>query len=58
MARDVPVQYFQSTIAVLFAVAGALLFQVRFLGTNSSTRKSPVDPRLRLVMVMVLTAKN
>jgi hypothetical protein len=30
MARDVPVQYFQSIITVLLAVAGALLFQVRF----------------------------
>jgi hypothetical protein len=56
MASDVPVQYFQSTIAVLLAIAGALLFQVRFFDTNSTARGSPVDPRLRLVMVVVLTA--
>jgi hypothetical protein len=56
MASEVPVQYFQSTIAVLLAVAGALLFQVRFFDTNSTARESQVDPRLRLVMVVVLTA--
>jgi hypothetical protein len=31
MSNAVPVQYFQSIIAAQLAVAGALLFQVRFL---------------------------
>jgi hypothetical protein len=30
VSSDVPVQYFQSIIAVELAIAGALLFQVRF----------------------------
>jgi hypothetical protein len=38
LAPDVPVQYFQSIIAVLLAIAGALLFQVRFLDTTSQQR--------------------
>ena len=55
-ARDVPIQYFQSIIAVLLAVSGALLFQVRFFDNDRTERGSQVDPRLRLVMVLVLTA--
>jgi hypothetical protein len=56
MNRDVPVQYFQSIIAIQLAVAGALLFQVRFFDTKNTDAGSKVDPRLRLAMVVVLTA--
>jgi len=50
----VPVQYFQSIIAIQLAVAGALLFQVRFFD-NSNTKSGPqVDPRLRLVVIVVI----
>ena len=56
MARDVPVQYFQSIITVLLAVAGALLFQVRFFELTHSERTKEVDPLLRLVMMAVITA--
>ena len=56
MARDVPVQYFQSIITVLLAIAGALLFQVRFFELTHSERTKEVDPFLRLVMMAVITA--
>ena len=56
MARDVPVQYFQSIITVLLAVAGALLFQVRFFELTNQERTKKVDPFLRLVMIAVITA--
>jgi hypothetical protein len=36
-AVDVPVQYFQSVIAIELAVAGALLWQIRFF--ESATRR-------------------
>ena len=39
-ARDAPVQYFQSIIAVLLAVSGALLFQVRFFDNNRTERST------------------
>jgi hypothetical protein len=55
MNSDVPIQYFQSIIAVQVAVAGALLFQVRFFDTRNTDRASQVDPRLRLLMVVVIT---
>jgi len=56
MARDVPVQYFQSIITVLLGIAGALLFQVRFFELTHSERTKEVDPFLRLVMMAVITA--
>lgn len=56
MSSHVPVQYFQSVIAVQLGVAGALLFQVRFFDNKSAQRGSQVDPRLRLAMVVVLIA--
>src|SRR6185312_5485978 len=56
MARDVPVQYFQSIITVPLAVAGALLFQVRFFELTHSERTKEVDPLLRLAMMAVITA--
>jgi hypothetical protein len=56
MSSGVPVQYFQSIIAIQLAVAGALLFQLRFFDTKSTDRESTVDPRIRLLMVLVITA--
>ena len=56
MNSDVPVQYFQSVIAIQVAIAGALLFQVRFFDSTNADPASKVDPRLRLAMVAVLTA--
>jgi hypothetical protein len=47
---EVPVQYFQSVIAVETAVTGVLLFQIRFFATNKDAPKdapqeSEADPR-------------
>jgi glucose-6-phosphate-specific signal transduction histidine kinase len=52
---DVPVQYFQSVIAIEMAVAGVLLFQIKFFDTHNDVRGEP-DPRIRLLMLIVLTA--
>ena len=55
---DVPVQYFQSVIAIELAVSGALLWQMRFF--ESSTARSDgealPDPRLRVALALVLGA--
>ncbi len=56
MSSGVPVQFFQSIIAAQLAVAGALLFQVRFFDTSNGKSGSQVDPRLRLVLVLVIAA--
>ena len=58
---EVPVQYFQSVIAVETAVTGVLLFQIRFFATNKDAPKdapqeSEADPRLRVLLLIVLTA--
>jgi glucose-6-phosphate-specific signal transduction histidine kinase len=54
---DIPVQYYQSVIAIEVAVTGALLFQVRFFDTGGdSSGSSGVDPRVRLLFAIVLTA--
>ncbi len=54
---EVPVQYFQSVIAVETAVTGVLLFQIRFFATNKDApQESDVDPRLRVLLLLVLTA--
>jgi ribose/xylose/arabinose/galactoside ABC-type transport system permease subunit len=58
---EVPVQYFQSVIALETAVAGVLLFQIRFFATGNDASKdapqeSGVDPRLRVLLLIVLTA--
>lgn len=50
-----PVQYFQSIIAVELAVAGALLFQVRFFDRDPADNRRG-DPRLLVLMAMVLAA--
>lgn len=56
MSSHVPVQYYQSVIAILLAVTGALLFRVRFFDPENTQPGSEVDPRLRLTMVVVLIA--
>jgi hypothetical protein len=56
MGSAVPVQYFQSVIAVQVAVAGALLFQVRFFDNSKTKSSRQVDPRLRLVAIVVIAA--
>jgi hypothetical protein len=56
MSSAVPVQYFQSIIALQLAVAGALLFQVRFFDPSNGKSGPQVDPRLRLVLVVIITA--
>jgi hypothetical protein len=54
---DIPVQYYQSVIAIQLAVTGALLFQFRFFDTgDDSSWSSGVDPRVRLLFAIVLTA--
>ena len=54
---DVPVQYFQSVIALETAITGVLLFQIRFFATSKDApQESEVDPRLRVLLLLVLTA--
>jgi heme/copper-type cytochrome/quinol oxidase subunit 4 len=56
---DVPVQYFQSVIAIELAVAGALLWQMRFFESNRTGRpvdKQLPDARLRVGLALVLGA--
>jgi len=56
-AVDVPVQFFQSAIAIALAVAGALLWQMRFFDSNDARRQDRVslpDARLRLGLALVL----
>jgi heme/copper-type cytochrome/quinol oxidase subunit 4 len=54
---DVPVQYFQSVIAIELAVTGALLWQIRFFEPRSEARasgKDLPDARLRVGLALVL----
>jgi hypothetical protein len=56
---DVPVQFFQSVIAIELAVTGALLWQIRYFESNDSRRRGsePLpDSRLRLGLALVLGA--
>jgi hypothetical protein len=56
---DVPVQYFQSVIAIELAATGALLWQIRFFESSSKARRDRErlpDPRLRLGLALVLGA--
>lgn len=56
---DVPVQYFQSIIAIELAVTGALLWQIRFFEPRDAVRadgKKLPDPRLRVGLALVLGA--
>ena len=53
----VPVQFFQSVIAIELAIVGALLWQIRFFDKeDTSTKTSRRDPRLQLLLLVVLTA--
>ena len=53
-----PVQFYQSTIAIELAVTGALLFQIRYFEPRESdTEKRELpDPRLRLLVAVILGA--
>jgi hypothetical protein len=53
---NVPVQYFQSVIALELAVAGALLWQMHYFETNTARRESDhlPDARIRVGLVFVL----
>jgi hypothetical protein len=56
---DVPVQFFQSVIAIELAVAGALLWQIRFFESKDPSQRESEglpDPRLRLGLALVLGA--
>jgi hypothetical protein len=54
---DVPIQYFQSVIAIEFAVAGALLFQIRYFAPRRNRAEEDLpDPLLRLGVAVVLGA--
>lgn len=56
---DVPVQYFQSVIAIELAVTAALLWQIRFFESNATPRREEEhlpDARLRLGLALVLGA--
>jgi hypothetical protein len=56
---DVPVQFFQSAIAIELAVTGALLWQIRFFEPRDARQrdsKSLPDSRLRLGLAIVLGA--
>ena len=59
MEEEVPIQFFQSVIAIQLAVTGALLFQVRFFSPRERTRRE--DDRLpsatlRLAIAVLLGA--
>jgi hypothetical protein len=56
---DVPVQFFQSVIAIELAVTGALLWQMRFFESTDAKRREnePLpDSRLRLGLALLLGA--
>ena len=54
---DVPVQFFQSVIAIELAVTGALLWQMRFFDSKERLENEHLpDSRLRLGVALVLGA--
>ena len=56
---DVPVQFFQSTIAIELAVAGALLWEIRYFERDSAAARDEQqlpDPRLQLLFALVIGA--
>jgi hypothetical protein len=54
---DVPVQFFQSVIAIELAVSGALLWQIRFFDSSKARREDELpDARLRVGLALVLGA--
>ena len=57
MTFMVPVQFFQSVIAIELAIVGALLWQMRFFEREQTRTEIPrTDPRLLLLLLAVLTA--
>jgi hypothetical protein len=53
--NDVPIQYYQSIIAIEVAVTGALLFQIRYFAARGEEGDAKLpDPRLRLAVAVVL----
>ena len=54
---DVPIQYFQSVIAIELGVTGALLFQIRYFAPRKNQAEEDLpDPMLRLAVAVVLGA--
>jgi len=56
---DVPVQYYQSVIGIELAVAGALLWEIRFFESRATARRdreSLPDARLQLLLAVVVGA--
>jgi hypothetical protein len=56
---DVPVQFFQSTITIELAVAGALLWEIRYFDRERVARGDRQElphPRLQLLFALVLGA--
>jgi len=52
-----PVQFFQSTIAIELAVAGALLWEIRYFERDSAAARERLPhPRLQLLFALVLGA--
>jgi hypothetical protein len=54
----VPVQFFQSVIAIELAITGALLFQIHYFqprGARKDDEQLP-DPRIRVALALVLLA--
>lgn len=59
MVEDVPIQFFQSVVAIELAVTGALLFQVRYFSPREGTAREDVrlpSATLRLGVAIVLGA--
>jgi hypothetical protein len=55
----VPVQFFQSAIAIELAITGTLLWQIRFFEPRDSARRTneqPPDSRVRLGFAIILGA--
>ena len=53
----VPVQFFQSVIAIELAIVGTLLWQIRFFDRQDTPAEtSRPDPRLQLLLLLLLTA--
>jgi hypothetical protein len=56
---DVPVQFFQSTIAIELAVTGALLWEIRYFERDSTAAQDKQhlpNPRLQLLFALVIGA--
>lgn len=54
MEEEVPIQFFQSVIAIQLAVIGALLFQIRYFSPGEETRRR--DERLPSATLRVAVA--